>query len=234
MDFVKCSRRLRPAIVSLVLASGSLGAGALRSQADPGPIDPGSAEAAGASETLERFFSEVDDLTTRFEERAYDDDGELIESMTSTGSFSFLRPDRFRLRYETPYEEIFVADGEWIWQYDVDFEEANRRPSSELEATPAMLLSGEGEIGESFRVSELPSADGVNSVELRPVNEEGADFASATVHFRGGVPFGLEWVDALGRRHEMELIDAEVNSGLLPGDFEFVPPAGVNVAGADD
>ena len=39
---------------------------------------------------------------------------------TSTGTFEFQRPNRFRFDYRKPFEQTIVADGQTLWLYDVD------------------------------------------------------------------------------------------------------------------
>jgi outer membrane lipoprotein carrier protein len=58
------------------------------------------------------------------------DGGEMIES---SGTFYLLRPNRFRWDYETPSEQLIVADGKRIYVYDKELNQvttAARRRSS--------------------------------------------------------------------------------------------------------
>lgn len=224
MDFVKFWLRRRPAIASLFLAGA---AGAAYPQDEP------NAGRAGPAEVIEQYAAEVDDLTARFDQKLYDADGELIDSETSFGSFELLRPDRFRLHYEYPYEEIVTADGEWIWQYDVDLEQVTCTPISDLATSPAMLLSGDGTIAEGFEVADVESNDGRRWVELMPL-EDDSEFLSAKIAFRDGIPDALELLDGVSQTTYVELSEVEVNSGLRPRDFEFDPPRGVDVLGECD
>ena len=224
MDFVKFWLRLRPAIVSLVIVCGGFGSGAARPQAE---TDAGQ---AGPAEVIEHYADEVQDMTARFEQRLYDADGELVESETSSGSLSLLRPDRFRLHYETPYEEIVVSDGEWIWQYDVELEQVTCAPLSDLATSPAMLLSGAGSVSENFVVSDVASDDDRRWIELVPVDDDG-EFQSAKIAFREGIPDELELVDGVSQLTRVELADVKVNTGLRRREFDFDRPRGVDVIG---
>ncbi len=221
MDFVKFWRRLRPAIASLLFACVPIAALA-QDEPDAGVTSP-----AGL---IERYVAEVEDLTARFDQKIYEADGEPIAAETSFGELQLLRPDRFRLRYESPYEEIVVADGEWIWQYDVEVEQVTCAPLSDLSTSPAMLLSGDGTVAEGFDVSDIESDDGRRWIELKPRDED-SEFTSARIAFRDGIPDALELLDEIARTTVVELSDVVVNSGLRRRDFEFDPPRGVDVVG---
>ena len=47
-------------------------------------------------------------------------DGKAARSKTSSGTFEFQRPGRFKFVYQKPFEQTIVADGKTLWLYDVD------------------------------------------------------------------------------------------------------------------
>ena len=76
--------------------------------------------------SLERFQSYL--RTTQaargdFEQKVYDKSGKLVQD--SRGSFSFLRPDRFRWTYAKP-QQVIVGDGERVWIHDADLNQIGR------------------------------------------------------------------------------------------------------------
>lgn len=180
---------------------------------------------------VEQFVADVNDLTARFEQSVFDADDFLVE--TSSGRFQLLRPNRFAWYYELPYELVVIADGESLWMYDVELEQVTVAPLSDLATSPAMLLSGEGSVSEAYVVSDFRADDARRWIELLPVEDE-SEFASAKIAFRDGIPDALELVDGLSQRTRIEFADVDVNSGLRRRDFEFDPPAGVDVVGAAD
>ena len=123
-----------------------------------------------------------------------------------------------------------IADSESLWMYDVEIEQVTVTPLSDLAASPAMLLSGEGSVDENFLVSEVSSTDGLRWVELMPLNEDG-DFASARIAFADGLPRALELVDGLAETTLIEFSEIDTDPGLRERDFDFDPPRGVDVIG---
>jgi outer membrane lipoprotein carrier protein len=185
----------------------------------------------GPEQFVERFVADVDDLTASFEQSVFDADEHLIE--TSSGRFQLLRPNRFAWYYDLPYELIVIADGQSLWMYDVELEQVTVAPLSDLAMSPAMLLSGEGSVNDAYLVRDFIADDPRRWIELLPV-EDDSEFLSARIAFRGGIPDALELVDGLSQRTRIEFAEVDVNSGLRRRDFEFDPPAGVDVVGMDD
>src|SRR5690606_23940389 len=158
-------------------------------------------------------------------------DDELIE--TSSGSVALERPNRFRWEYESPYEQLIVADGERVWIYDVELEQVTVSPiDAGANASPALLLSGDEAVRDSFAVVATYTADGIDWVELEP-ELPGADFVSVTIGFDGGTPRLIELVDGLNQITRIELSEVELGAKLPAELFRFEPPSGVDVLGAD-
>jgi outer membrane lipoprotein carrier protein len=232
MDSVKFWRRLRRPITSLVVAESLFVAGFAWSQAEQGAA---AASDESAVALLDAFVAEVADLSADFEQRRYDESGELVED-PSVGRFALLRGDCscFRWHYDPPGELIIVADGEWVWYYDVELEQVDQRPESALPASSAILLNGAGALSDEYSVRELPPADDMRWIELTPLDPSASEFVSVKLGFAEGVPTVVELVDGLHELTRLAFSDIEVNAGQSAEDFEFVPPRGVHVVAADD
>ena len=63
--------------------------------------------------------------------------GQAAWTKTSTGSFVFMRPGRFRFDYQKPFPQTLVADGQTFWLYDPDIGQATARSQAQaLGSTP--------------------------------------------------------------------------------------------------
>ena len=102
---------------------------------------------------------------------------------TSSGSFEFARPNRFRFAYTKPFEQTIVADGQKVWIYDADLNQvSSRKLSAAIGATrPAALLAG-GNLEKDFELSPPPAADGLEWTAANP--SEGRQLRIA----EGGLP----------------------------------------------
>jgi len=96
---------------------------------------------ADAVETLREFSGSVKSGRAGFSQTVTSPDG--ARRKLSSGSFEFVRPDRFRFAYLKPFEQLIVADGRKVWLFDADLNQVTVRTLAQaLAATPASLLAG--------------------------------------------------------------------------------------------
>jgi outer membrane lipoprotein carrier protein len=182
---------------------------------------------AVAPAQLRAFLAETVTLEARFSQVLLESDS--TRAQVSEGRFYLHRPQRFRWDYDSPAPQLVVADGEHLWLYDPDLEQVTvRRLDDGLSATPAMLLSGDGSLEDSFRIGAAYREDGYDWVELAPLSDS-ADFAGLRVGFEGGRLASMELIDALGQTTVILFSELKLNPPLDPGLFQFVPPEGADV-----
>jgi outer membrane lipoprotein carrier protein len=193
----------------------------------PGGAVAANEEKAAAPGLLRAFLAETVTLEARFSQVLLEADSERAQ--VSEGSFYLHRPQRFRWDYASPAPQLVVADGQHLWLYDPDLEQATvRRLDDGLSSTPAMLLSGDGVLEDSFRLGAAYREDGLDWVELAPVSDA-ADFAGVRVGFEQGLLASMELMDALGQTTVIRFSDVRVNPPLDAQLFQFSPPDGVDV-----
>ena len=96
---------------------------------------------ADAVETLRDFIRDVKTGRAQFTQVVTSPDG--VKKKSSSGTFEFARPNRFRFAYAKPFEQLIVGDGQKVWIFDADLNQASSRKfSSAVGATPAALLAG--------------------------------------------------------------------------------------------
>ncbi len=232
MDRAKCSHHrhrwteLRSLfLVSLVCLSASV-----RGQVAAGE-PPLSGEDAWP-EVMDRFFAEVQTYQASFSQQVHAADGTLIEQ--GSGAVAFQRPDRFRWDYRSPYEQVILADGEFLWMHDVEIEQVSRMTIDEQDmASPAMLLGGDAIVRSSFSVVGSAAESGLDWVTLEPVGPS-PQFSSVRLGFDQSVLAAIEFVDALAQTTLIRFADAQVNPRLGRNLFTFSVPRGASVIGMDD
>lgn len=181
---------------------------------------------ADATDSLRTFSREANSGRAQFTQTVTSPDG--AKTKTSSGSFEFMRPNRFRFDYAKPYPQQIVADGQKVWLYDPDLNQASsRRIDQALGATPAALLAGSS-IESDFALSAQPASQGVDWVLATPKAKDGA-FQSLKIGFRAGVLAAVEVVDSFGQRSLLQFSDVATNVNLPAERFKFVPPAGAEV-----
>ena len=112
---------------------------------------------ADAVDTLREFVRDVKSGRANFTQTVTSADG--VKKRISSGSFEFARPNRFRFAYAKPFEQVIVSDGQKVWIFDADLNQASSRKLTEaLGASPAALLTG-GERGARADVGEVMLID---------------------------------------------------------------------------
>ena len=159
-------------------------------------------------------------------------EGQTARSKTSSGSFDFSRPNRFKFVYRKPFEQTIVADGQTLWLYDVDLNQVTaRKQSAVLASSPAALIASAADIKTlqvDFNLSAVPDKDGMEWVLASPKAKEGM-LQSVRVGFKGPDLAVLEIVDSFGQRSVMSFTGLRVNTAVEPATFQFKPPAGADL-----
>jgi outer membrane lipoprotein carrier protein len=181
---------------------------------------------ADAVDTLREFVRDVKTGRAAFTQTVTSPDG--AKKKTSSGSFEFARPNRFRFAYAKPFEQLIVGDGQKVWLYDTDLNQVSSRPMDQaLGSTPAALLAGSG-LDKDFELSPQPAAQGLEWVEAKPRVKDGA-FQSLRIGFRDKALAAVEIVDGFGQRSLLQFSELQTNPALPAERFRFVPPPGADL-----
>ncbi|MCZ2405748.1 MAG: outer membrane lipoprotein chaperone LolA [Burkholderiales bacterium] len=158
--------------------------------------------------------------------------GQEARQKTSSGSFEFQRPGRFRFVYKKPFEQTIVADGTSLWLYDVDLNQVTQRPQAQaLGSTPAALLASAPDLQAlraDFTLESAPAQDGLEWVQATPKTKDG-QLQNVRVGFREGQLAVLEILDGFGQRSSIRFANLQANPQLPASTFQFKPPAGADV-----
>ena len=155
---------------------------------------------------------------------------------TSSGSFEFLRPGKFRFDYRKPFVQTLVADGQTLWLHDVDLNQVTARKQAQvLGSTPAALLAAASDLEAlkaDFSFKAEAERDGLQWVSASPKATD-AQIRSVMVGLRttdkGPELAVLDVQDNLGQRSVLTFSAFELNPALTAQAFVFRPPSGVDV-----
>lgn len=189
---------------------------------------------AGGLDALESFVKTVKSGRAEFTQvvTAPAREGQTARVKTSSGSFEFARPNRFRFSYHKPFEQIIVADGQTLWLYDIDLNQVTaRRQAQVLGTTPAALIASAPDLRAlqaEFTLAEAPQKDGLDWVVATPKAKD-STLHSVAVGLRGSELAVLEILDSFGQKSLLRFSAFAANVALPASSFEFKPPAGVDV-----
>ncbi len=162
--------------------------------------------------------------------------GQVARAKTSSGSFEFQRPGKFRFDYRKPFVQTLVADGQTLWLHDQDLNQVTARPQSQvLGATPAALLTSASDLQalkKDFQFTPEPDRDGLQWVRATPQAPDGP-IRSVMVGLRAAASGPelavLDVQDSLGQRSLLTFSAFETNPVLPANTFVFKAPAGADV-----
>ena len=159
-------------------------------------------------------------------------EGQPGKTRTSTGTFEFARPSRFRFDYQKPFQEEIVADGKTLWFYDVDLKQVtSRNQDAVLGSTPAALIASAGSTAallRDFNLEGAPEKDGLQWAVATPKNKDG-QLTQMRIGFRGNTLAQLEILDGFGQRSVITFDRMEMNAAIPAERFNFKPPQGAAV-----
>ena len=163
-------------------------------------------------------------------------EGQVAKSKTSSGTFEFLRPNRFKFIYKKPFEQSIVADGQTLWLYDTDLNQVtSRKLAKVLNGTPAAVIAAAADLKgleADFALSAQPDRGGLQWVLATPKTKDG-QLQSIGVGFKptdkGSELAMLEILDSFGQKSVMSFHQVEVNPVLGAANFQFKAPAGADV-----
>ena len=164
-------------------------------------------------------------------------EGQTPKVKTSSGSFEFLRPNRFKFLYKKPFEQSIVSDGQTLWLHDVDLNQVTARKLAQvLNGTPAAVIAAAADLKglqADFTLTSLAEKGGLQWVLAVPKTKEG-QLQSITVGLKttdkGTELAALEILDSFGQRSVMTFSEFEVNPALTVASFQFKPPAGADIS----
>ncbi len=195
---------------------------------------PAIAGHASGLDSLENFMKTVKSGKADFTQVSTSPprDGQAPRSKTTSGSFEFARPGRFKFAYKKPFEQTIVADGQTLWLYDVDLNQVTASKQAQaLGSTPAALVSSAADIKSlqaDYTLAAAPEKDGLEWVVATPKTKDG-QLQSVRVGFKGKALAVLEILDSFGQRSVLSFANFQPNVALDAAAFSFKPPPGADV-----
>lgn len=189
---------------------------------------------AGGLESLEAFVKNTSSGRAEFTQTVTPParEGQSARVKSSSGSFEFQRPGKFRFDYRKPFVQTIVADGQTLWLYDADLNQVTQRKQQQaLGSTPAALIAAAPDLRAlqaDFTLEGQPEREGLQWVKATPKSKDG-QLQHVQVGFKDDALAALEILDAFGQRSVLRFAKVEVNPALPAGTFEFKAPAGADV-----
>jgi outer membrane lipoprotein carrier protein len=189
---------------------------------------------AGGLDSLETFVQTVRSGKASFVQvvTAPSKAGQAPRQKTSSGTFEFSRPNRFKFVYLKPFAQTLVADGQTLWLWDVDLNQVTARKQAQaLGSTPAALIASATSVRAleaDFTLTDSPTADGLEWVLATPKSKD-SSLQTVRMGFKGTSLERLDIQDSFGQQSVLTFNGFEANAALDAANFQFKPPAGADV-----
>lgn len=186
---------------------------------------------AGARDELTRFTSGLKGLEGQFSQQVLDAGGRAKEN--SSGKVAVAAPRQFRWEYVKPFAQLIVADGQKVWVYEPDLQQATVRTQGEEEHnSPLVALFDPKRLDQQFDVSEEAAAsDGLQWLTLTPKVNAEANFQMARLGFGPQGLARMQVLDLVGQKTDIRFDGWKRNPDFAAGTFKFVPGKDVDVVG---
>jgi outer membrane lipoprotein carrier protein len=202
----------------------------------------GTAHASGV-QALERFLRETQHGSATFTQtqtspaRQVQGAAQQPRQRVSTGEFVFDRPNRFRFEYLRPFPQLIVADGQRVWLYDPDLQQATVRDQAKVLAdTPAMLIAASPDLSRLRQAFDLtdwtPDAANASLQWVQATPKVAGQLQHVRMGFRMGAQVELVELDILdhfGQRSQLRFVPTPSASRPAAERFDFRPPPGTDV-----
>lgn len=151
-------------------------------------------------------------------------------AQTSSGIFAFRRPTQFKFYYQTPFENLIVADGKSLWTFDKDLNQVIQQDQEKvLQTTPVALVATANSVADlekHFALQNEPAKDKLEWVKATPKQQDG-HIRFILVGFDNKALRRLEIHDNFGQRSVMEF--APFTKLPANSSFSFTPPPQADV-----
>jgi outer membrane lipoprotein carrier protein len=140
-----------------------------------------------------------------------------------------------RWSYEEPEPSLVVSDGETLWTFDPQLEEAQRFRVTErlLEGAAVQFLIGRGDILRQFDVSGGPCDEAPQLLQLVPREPASYSRLELRVDASSGEIIESSIFDLFGNVTRVRYREIRIDVPLAPETFRFTPPPGVRILEAE-
>ena len=197
------------------------------------PIGAQSPTADTVARDLQRKYDRVTDFSADFV-HSYKG-GVLKQQATERGTLLVKKPGKMRWEYTSPERKLFVSDGHKIYSYIPQDRQVivGTMPRDEQAPTPALFLTGKGDITRDFTAAFDKVAEaqpGAIALKLTPRRRE-PEYESLTlvVDPKTLTLQMLITVDAQGGRSAFTFSNLKENVGVADNQFVFKMPRNVDV-----
>jgi outer membrane lipoprotein carrier protein len=226
--------RVLPVLIALLglVATAEAASPAPQANAQSTAKPANSEQAAPLVAKIQKFYDSSRDLHAHFDQVLK---SEIGGAKKAAGEVWLKKPGKMRWDYAKPEKKIMVSDGQTLWVYEPEDEQALKQDlrSSTLPLSVSFLL-GQGKLGDEFSIS-LVHEEGIGGpgeavLKLVPKTPTAAyRYLLFVVEPQSGLVRGTIIYDQQGGTNQLTFTNVETNRGVADSKFKFTPPRGTRI-----
>ena len=152
-------------------------------------------------------------------------------TQVSSGKLFLKKPGRMRWDYQTPQNKVFVSNGDDLWVYEPEKNQAYKKSLKDSELPVAIsFLMGKGNLLNEFTPSIATETKGKITLVLKPLKSSRSyKELRLVVNRRSFMVEQTTILDPANNTNTVTFSNLVINADLPTSGFEFTPPKGVNI-----
>lgn len=184
----------------------------------------GNVYATDLSSDLSALLEKNRNIEGEFRQVTYDETGKQVQ--VSEGVFLLASPNQFVWDSISPYPQRIISDGKTVTIWDVDLDQATRKPlAGAIGNSPAALL---GRPADQVLPHYTITKSGEEKYHLSPKEKDNM-FQTLTLSFRQGKISAMSIKDSLGQTTVIEFKNVEPHEGVSKENFNVNLPDDVDI-----
>lgn len=182
---------------------------------------------------VQRRYDSATDFRARFTQTLTS--AAMGRKTNSAGAVMFKKPGRMRWDYEKPERATYVSDGNTLWLYEPDDQQAFKQSLSASQLPAALaFLTGKGKLANEFDITLVDksayAAPGDYVLGLSPKVAEPQ--VKSLLFVVDGKTFDVREsviTDSQGNVNDLTFADIKTNTKIPDGEFKWSAPSGVRI-----
>ncbi len=172
---------------------------------------------------LKQQIKQLSTFEADFSQRVIDVDGQ--ELMQGKGKVHLSHPSLIRWHAVEPDENLMISDGDTLWIYNVDLEQATAMSAKQaIDSTPfALLASHDDALWDNYQVSKDDEAFVITPIK------QGGQVKQLSIYFKNQQFSCLVIEDLSLQKSEFTFSESQANRKLAKKLFAFTLPEGVDL-----
>ncbi len=192
-------------------------------------------ESENILESIQKRYEEAKTFKAKFSQKAFVQI--MDQTQNAEGEVIIKKPGKMKWVYKNPEPQTLVVNDKTFWLYAPEENQVTKASIKDVYTanTPALFLSGEGKLTDSFRLEKITKGKKTSQVLLIPLEKDrGMEKLALVVDNKKYQILGSKVYDSLGNTTELVFESIEINLTFPDSLFDFETPEGVDLIDASD